>query len=195
VASYAAFHVEGVEERAVAEQCAALMRTRRGALRRWLRGDVRVAAAAYAPDLVGRHAVTSGRPTRLVVYRQSARWVSVVCNRFEWPNALAAQVSEACGCTVVDTKAQTSSDVYAIVVYQRGRAIRTLEYGRDEGWATDTGNPLPNEPVPLERRDRDEPDDAETWFDRHAVEHYLQEVFDLGWWEPPRDGTPAFVVE
>lgn len=103
-------------------------------------------------------------------------------------------MSQQCGGRVVDTFGQTSADVYGITVYQRGAPIRTLEYARDVGWVTSSGSALPNEPTPLEWLDPDEPEDAEPWFDHHAVERYLRQVFEIPWWEPPSAGAPASVV-
>ncbi len=135
----------------------------------------------------------SKEPRRVAVFRQSPRWVTVFYGSFFVPNLLAAHVSSALQCLVVDTQAQNTSDAYLVTVFDKGARRRELEFAADVGWTRNEGTPLPNEPVPLETAPDD--DDGEGWFDQEAVHRYMRTVFDIAWWELPDDGaTHAILV-
>lgn len=134
-----------------------------------------------------------GGPDRLVVFCTSPAWITVMHNSFLSPNLLAAAVSLACRCRVVETQGQTTSDAYLTEVYVAGTCIRSLSFAADAGWLRNEGLPDAHEPQPLESQDVDE--EGPGWFDAEAVERYLKQVFGIEWWQVPTPGPLVTVIE
>lgn len=192
--TWTAFYVEDTAEEEVVAQCVRWMEDNRRIWARLTRPKPQARTGTIPEDYWRwRNFRLRGGPDRLVIFRNSPVWITVMHNSFLSPNVLAATVSAACKCRVVETQGQTTSDAYLIEVYVTGACVRMLSFAADAGWLRNEGLPDPREPQPLESQDLDE--EGPGWFDADAVERYLKQVFGIEWWQLPKPGIQVTVIE
>jgi hypothetical protein len=119
-------------------------------------------------------------PTKFAVISEQRGWFTVHYNSFCRMRDFAEELSGTLKTLVITTLAQTTSDVYALGIFDAGHHLRTLEFG-DGSWVKQEGSLLPFEKAPLGKNIAEPGEDPYYVFEEASVSEYCKH-YGLKFW-------------